>query len=134
MPVGDQDGGSVPMALAVVLGGLDKFLDFPLGQILTRPTRASNCYIYTRRSRHFEYRVFHCFSPIEQAYCYISCQKCNSSQASASESSTKRPVLAKKARQPAQCVGTSAHYAWREKRKQQPPKQRLKIFSPYCLL
>jgi hypothetical protein len=49
MPVGDQDGGSVPVALAVVLGSVYQFLDFPLGQVLTRPGR-SDCYIYTRRA------------------------------------------------------------------------------------
>jgi hypothetical protein len=35
MPIGNQDGGGVPMAPAVLAGRVDKLFDLALGQILT---------------------------------------------------------------------------------------------------
>jgi hypothetical protein len=49
VPVGDQDGSGVSVALAVLAGGLDQFLNFTLGEILARPSGSFNCYICTRR-------------------------------------------------------------------------------------
>jgi hypothetical protein len=47
--VGDQDGRGVPVPGAVLLGGLDKPLDLPLGQIFA--AAPANCYIYCGWSR-----------------------------------------------------------------------------------
>ena len=44
MAIGDQDGGGVPVAPAVVTGSLYQLLDLALGQVLARATR-SDCYI-----------------------------------------------------------------------------------------
>ena len=44
MAVGDQDSGSVPVPAAVLLGGLNKPLDLPLGQIFA--AAPANCYIH----------------------------------------------------------------------------------------
>ena len=46
MPVGNQDGGGVPMAPAVAPRGIHQLLDFPLGQVLAGSRRASDCYTY----------------------------------------------------------------------------------------
>jgi hypothetical protein len=42
--VGNQDGRGVPMSGAVLLGGLDKPLHLPFGQIFA--ATSANCYIY----------------------------------------------------------------------------------------
>jgi hypothetical protein len=44
MAVGNQDGRGVPVPAAVLLGGLNKPLDLPLGQIFA--AASANCYIY----------------------------------------------------------------------------------------
>ena len=44
MAVGNQDGRSVPVPGAVLLGGLDDPIDLPLGQIFA--AAPANCYIY----------------------------------------------------------------------------------------
>jgi hypothetical protein len=53
--VGDQDGDRVPVPGAVLLGGLDKPLHLPLGEIFA--SASANCYIYevgaATRSRDF---------------------------------------------------------------------------------
>ena len=42
MPVGQQDGGGVPMTPAVAARGIHELLDLPLGQILARAGRTAN--------------------------------------------------------------------------------------------
>jgi hypothetical protein len=42
--VGNQDGRAVPMPGAVLLGGLNKPRDLPLGQVFA--AAPTNCYIY----------------------------------------------------------------------------------------
>src|SRR6516164_1744386 len=74
MAVSDQDSRGVPMARAVVLGGLDEALDLPVGEIFT--AALANCYIYRGWSRSAKLRVFHGNSPPAFWYCYRSI-RCN---------------------------------------------------------
>src|SRR5262249_51135688 len=60
--VGDHDGRGIPMAPAVFPRSLNQPLDFPLGEVLTGPSRAPNCYIYCHWGAHPGRRIFHCFS------------------------------------------------------------------------
>lgn len=59
MAVGHEDGSRIPVAITVVLGGLDQALDFLLGQVLSATGNDINRYIYQGRRQFFGVLTFH---------------------------------------------------------------------------
>src|SRR5262249_18355128 len=76
LPVGNQNGGGVPVPPAIVPSGVDQPVDLLLGQIF--PHAPTNCYTFYRRSPIVDVLIFHGNRPPLQGNCYNLAWKCNS--------------------------------------------------------